>query len=357
MSEINYNNGQTEFELFIVDSDTALFTAAKYVQEDYVLVKSKLTGIEREFKNKTTFLGTKKTGEVGGWIGELNTWLGTSFNRDDFEVTQMTRLRTDITNHLEEAEKQFAYFVKEIKDLNVAKDYRLCLGGQGNFRYDIAKILAYKGERKEKPIIFSELRDKVFAQYKSKVIIANDCESDDTLGIHGAENQAHFRRTGQYKYVLGYLDKDIKQVWSPTVFLNAKEEGVKFLTPFESAHHFAWQLLKGDKSVDNIQGLPDLAKETREKYGLRKAVGCGEVAATTILEGCVEIKELFERVVECYKLYYVAAQDVAGQQYTWKEFLNENAILLWMQRSKDQRFNIFTDLLDKLGVNYDQTNE
>ena len=192
-SDINYNNGQTVFDLFIVDSDTALFTAAKYVQEDYVVVKSKLTGVEREFKNKTTFLGTKKSGDIGGWMGELNAWLGTTFNRDDFEVTQMTRLRTDITNHLEEAEKQFAYFVKEIKDLNVAKDYRLCLGGEGNYRYGIAKILPYKGERKEKPIIFSELKEKVFSQYKNKVLIANDCESDDTLGIYGAVNQSQRR--------------------------------------------------------------------------------------------------------------------------------------------------------------------
>lgn len=349
---MNYNNGQTHFELFIVDSDTALFQAAKSVQEDYVLVKSKLTGIEREFVNKTTFQGRNRTGAIGGWIKDLNDWLGTNFNREDFEITQHSRLKLDIENHLEFAERQFAYFVKEIKDMNVADDYRLCLGGEGNFRYDLAKILAYKGERKEKPIIFSDLRDKVLAQYKSKVVLSENCESDDTLGIYGAENQAYFRKTGEYKYILGYLDKDIKQVWSPTIFLNHKEDGIKFITPFEAAHHFAYQILKGDLSVDNIQGLPDLAQETKEKYGLRKAVGCGDVAATTILSGCTEIKHLFERVVECYKAFYSEPIKVAGQPYTWKEFLRENAALLWMQRSKDQRFNIFTDLLDKLGIEY-----
>ncbi len=195
----------------------------------------------------------------------------------------------------------------------------------------------------------------MFSQYKNKVLVANDCESDDTLGIYGAANQANFRKTGKYLYILGYIDKDIRQVWSPTIFLNSKEDGVKFITPFEAAHHFAYQIIKGDKSVDNIQGLPDLAKETRDKYGLRKAVGCGEVAATTILAGCTEIKELFERVVECYKAYYVKPVAVGDVEYTWKEFLRENATLLWLQRSEGQRFDIFTDLLDKLGVEYGAT--
>lgn len=341
--ESNYNNGQTKFELFIVDSDTALFQAAKFVQEDYVLVKNKLTGVEREFKNKTTFLGTKRTGEIGGFMGEINQWLGTSFNRDDFEITQYSRLKPDIENHIEEAEKHFAYFVKGLKDLDVAKDYKICLGGDSNFRYEVATILPYKNERKEKPIIFADLRDKVLYQYKSKIILSENAESDDTLGIWGTISQNHFRKTGKYKYILGYIDKDIKQVWGPTIFLDKKEEGIVYITPFEAAHHFAFQLLKGDLSVDNIQGLPDLALETKEKYNLRKIVGCGEVAAMTILEGCTEVKELFERVVECYKAYY---------KEEWKAPLRENALLLWMMRVPNQRFDIIVDLLDKLGVQY-----
>jgi hypothetical protein len=55
------------------------------------------------------------------------------------------------------------------------------------------------------------------------------------------------------------------------------------------------------------------------------------------------VKELFERVVECYQSYY---------KEDWKPFLQENALLLWMQRKEGQRFNISEDLLDKLGVEY-----
>ncbi len=345
--ELNYNNGQKHFELIIVDADTALFTAAKSVQEDYIVVKNKRTGVEREVKNITTWQGRSRKGDIDkeSLLGFDIDFYGLELTREDFEITQKVRLKADIENHLEEAEKQFAYFVRDIKDLRLADDYRLCLGGEGNFRYEAATILPYKGERKEKPIVFADLKEKVFTQYKSKVLVANNSESDDTLGIYGTKSQAAFRKSGKYKYLLAYLDKDIKQIWGATLFLNKKEEGVKFITPFEAAHHFAYQLLKGDKSVDNIQGLPDLAPETKEKYGLRKVVGCGDVAAETILEGSSSIKELFERVLECYKAFY---------KDKYASPLKENGLLLWMMRTPDQRFDIFTDLFDKLSIQYEK---
>jgi len=345
---LEVNNKQTVFDLIICDFDTPLFQAAKNVQEDYVLVTNKVTGKTwewSEFRNKTEFQGRNRTGEVGGWLEAINNFLGTSLTRDDFEIEHLVRLKKDIINHLEEAEKQFAYEVKRIKDLGVAKDYKLCIGGEHNFRYEAATILPYKGERKEKPILFSTLRDKVLAQYKSKLVIAENCEADDVLGIYGTENQAIFRKTGKYKYLLAYIDKDIKQIWGPTLFLNKKEEGIKFLTPFEAAHHFAFQCLKGDLSVDNIQGLPDLAPEIREKYGVKKGKGCGEAGALKVLETCTEVKDIFERVIECYKAHYLTE---------YKFYLRENAQLLWMQRKKDQRFDIFTDLFDKLNINYEE---
>ena len=352
------NNGQTRFDLIIVDSDTALYQAAKFVQEDYVIVKNLLTGISKEFKNKSTFQGLKKTGNNEGWLGEINQFLGVDFKQTDFEITQHTRLKPDIINHLEEAEKQFAYFVGSIKSLPYANDYKLCLAGEGNFRNQAAKILPYKGSRPDKPIVFAELKAKIHEQYKSKIILANDCESDDNLGIYAAQNQAYFRKNGKYKYLLAYLDKDMKQLWGPYLKLNAKEDGVQFISPFEAAYNFAFQLLIGDKGTDNIQGLPDLAPETREKYGIKKGKGCGEASAEKILGGSTTIPELFGRVVECYKDFYKEGYHTVGDpnshvtMYNWKDFLAENGLLLWMQRTKGQRFDIFKDLLDKLEVKY-----
>lgn len=352
------NNGQQYFDCMVVDSDTALYQAARYVEEDYILVKHKVTGVTEEWRLVTDFRGKKKN-EDEGWIGWLNNFVGTDLKRDDFEITQHVRLKKDMTNHLEEAEKQFSYFVGGIKATGLAKDYLICLGGEGNFRYDIANILPYKGERKDKPLIFQELKDKVLEQYKSKVELAQGVEADDLCAIYGAKNQAIFKKTGKYKYLLAYIDKDIKQVWGPTLFWNKKEEGVKFITPFDAAYHFCFQLLVGDKGTDNIPGLPNITPELREKYGIRKGNGCGERTAEGVLKNCTEVKELFERVIECYKAHYCEPKYKftchRGQEwcYTWKDYLSENARLLYMLRTPNTGWCIFKDLLTKLGVEYE----
>src|SRR5690606_18010061 len=202
------------------------------------------------------------------------------------------------------------------------------------------------------------LKEDVFSQYKKKIHVANGVESDDVCGMYAAKNQDIFLRTGTYPYVLCFEDKDLKQLWGPWIHFGRKEEGIQWITPLEAATHFAAQLLKGDKAVDNIQGLPDLAIETREKYSLRKGKGCGDVAAETILRGCKDIKEVFTRVVDTYKLYYgeevheVKTHRGETLKYTWKDFLNENARLLFMLRTEDVNWDIFSGLLDRLGVGY-----
>lgn len=350
---------QDKFEKIIVDADKHLITAAKSVQEDYVEVTFNRTGETLEFPGIQSFWGKGKA--LGGEAEKWAKFYGVQLSGDklnDFTITHHSRLRADMTEHLEEALKQFSYNVGAIKRLPYADDYVLCLGGQGNFRYDVAKILPYKGMRKEKPIVFQDLKDRVFTQYKKKVDISNGYESDDKMGMYATENQAYFRKHGKYKYLLAFCDKDLKQLWGPWVNIDNLDLGVMEITPLEACHHFCYQMLKGDLSVDNIKGLPDLAPESRAKYGLRNTPGCGEVAATTILAGCTTPAELLSRVVEEYKAYFkeptTFMSPVDGQEYTytWKEFLNENARLLWMLRTDDVEWDIFTGLLDKLKVEY-----
>lgn len=350
---------QNRFEKIIVDADKYLITAAKSVQEDYVEITCNRTGKTLEFSGVQAFWGkTKKlSGEALKWVEFL--WGDVPEDKlKEFTVTPKSRLRDDIEDHLEEALKQFSYNVSSIKKLDYSDKYTLCLGGEGNFRYDIAKILPYKGKRLEKPIVFEDLKEKVFSQYKNKLDISNGYESDDKMGMYAAENQAHFRETGQYKYLLAFCDKDLKQLWGPWVNIDRLEEGLQKITPLEACHHFCYQMLKGDKTVDNIQGLPDLAPETKTRYKLRNVRGCGDVAASAILEGCSTPKELLTKVVEEYKAYYnepttfISDSDGVEYTYTWKDYMSENSRLLWMLRKDDINWNIFTDLLDKLGVGY-----
>src|SRR5690606_24481081 len=122
------------------------------------------------------------------------------------------------------------------------------------------------GKRKEKPLIFQDLKDKVVSQYRSRIKLAEGCEADDVLGWYATENQREFTKTGKYPYVLAYIDKDLKQLWGASINIENLTQGIEYITPKEAVKYLCIQLLKGDKATDNILGLGKLSEETREMY-------------------------------------------------------------------------------------------
>jgi hypothetical protein len=349
---------QTQFKLLICDFDTALFRSAKFVEEDYIIVTNKVTGEVKEFKNKTEFYGHHVKKEKG-WLGDTNKFLNTTVLPEEFTIEECVRPSPEIADPLSQAMINIDFAVGSIKDSVKTEDYKLVIGGKKNFRYDIAQELPYKGERKEKPIFFEELRNLFLQKYKNKIIIAEGREADDVLSQYAYENYLHYMKTKEWLYCLSYLDKDIKMCVSPNINPDKLEEGIQYNSPLEAAHCYAVQLLTGDKSVDNIEGLPNLTEELREKYEVRKGKGVGKKTAESYLEGCKTPKELFERVVEAYKAFYGPRKKHTFTNFrevelswTWKDFLSERANLLWMYRDESCQYNIFTDTLDKLGVKY-----
>ena len=143
---------------------------------------------------------------------------------------------------------------------------------------------------------------------------------------------------------------------SPHFNYDKCDEGIEINTPEEAAKWFCLQLLVGDKTTDNIQGLPNLSPEFQEKYELRKCRGLGKETALKILEG-KNIKESFEVVVEAYKSYYGEDKKklltFRGEEleYNWLDYLKENGLLLWMRREPDEMYNI-EDTLKRLGIKY-----
>jgi hypothetical protein len=354
-----YDNGQTFFECAICDFDSALFRAAQYVEEKYIVVKCKRSGVELEFPNKTTFWGRQKntiTGEIGKWAD----FLGIAIERDDFEIVEKVRFKSDFEDDpLSEAFKEFNRAVGKVKNAHLAESYKLLIGGSGNFRYDVAKIQPYKGGRKEKPLIFSELREKVIAQYGDKIEIHDGVEADDVVGWYSTENMKHFNETGKYKYILCFIDKDLKQLVSANANLDHLNNGITYTTPEEALDFFCFQLLKGDQT-DAILGVPDIRPEIRSLFGLRNGSGCGDVAASTII-GSMEGG--LQKPLICAYLYmdhygkdkvYTLAD---GTEYRWRDFFRENARLLRMQRYPNEVYDVVDVLetmfkvdLDKLEV-------
>ena len=367
----------SEYECCHVDFDTVLHRAADYVQESYIEVTNKATQEVMEFSGVQKFYGTSNKKKDGGWIGEWNANNELQVKYEDFIVEQKSRLKPlpeetvlmvdgKVVSHEELAELQYPPIAHEevvkteeshldwamglidfrigaIKKTSNATDYRLWIGGDGNFRYDVAQILPYKGARKDKPILFQELKAEFLKKYKNKVCISRPGhESDDECSIKGWESYSHFRKTGKHKYVLSYIDKDLKMIPCPYFNYDKPELGITTPTIEECCHHFCIQLLKGDLSTDNIPGLK----------------GIGDKTALKLLEDRNTPKEMYEAVVVAYKDFYgleafpFTSHRGVESTRTWLDMLRENARLLYMLREPNEVYDI-EETLKRLGVDYE----
>ena len=336
----------------IIDSDTILYTAAKALQEDYILIRHKVaTTWTKEFAGVQKFYGTKKTRDEG-WIGEQNAKRDEDkkISYEDFSIEPMARV-------VQEDFIAWGRFNHKIEDIMVATkcdDFRIVIGGQGNFRYDIAQIQPYKADRPDKPIKYLEVREYVEKKYADKIIVVNDIEADDVVSSLAHDSFKHFNKTGKHLYTLAYVDKDLNMCICPYLNYNKIDEGVHDVTPFEAAKCFCTQMLTGD-SVDTILGLPNFSPDICEKYSIRKTRGIGKATAYALLDHASTIKELFEFVVEAYKSYYGTEEfdfksfrDVTTKR-TWFDMLEENCQLLYMRREHNTPYDLKTTLT-KLGV-------
>lgn len=122
----------------------------------------------------------------------------------------------------------------------------ILLSGPGNFRYDIATVKPYKGNRKDthKPVHYQAIRNYMTDKWQAKVVAGR--EADDELSI-----LAHRAIEDGQDYIVSTIDKDLDQVPGPhydyvkKVFYDVDAE--------EGALLFWKQALSGD-STDNIPG-------------------------------------------------------------------------------------------------------
>lgn len=230
------------------------------------------------------------------------------------------------------------------------------ISGQGNFRYDCAQQLPYKGKRASKPLLYTELKQAIAEKYQRKAEVVDGQEVDDWCAIKGAENYRHFKKTGEWKWVLSFLDKDLKQIISPQFNYTLDDPEVIIPTDFEAARHFCIQLLSGDIATDNIPGLPNFSEDVRDKYSLGKTKGIGMATAEKFLYSSQSIKELFERVVEAYRGFYGDDKHEfttwRGEKvmWNWLDYLSDSAKLLRLRAYEGEDYQI-ENTLKRLGIN------
>ena len=174
-------------------------------------------------------------------------------------------------------------------------DYQVYLTGKGNYRFDIAKTIEYKGNRKDapKPVHLKHVRDYLIDKYEA--IVSKGEEADDLIAIAATKLEMNA--------VVASIDKDMLQI--PCFHYNLTRRELSAVSEFEGTKFFYTQILTGDKA-DNIKGLHR----------------CGPVKAGKILNDCETEQSLWDACVEAYD------GDV--------ERIIENARLLWLRREVDQ---------------------
>lgn len=210
--------------------------------------------------------------------------------------------------------------IQSIIDRSGGSEYEVFLTGPGNFRFDIATIAPYKGQRQgDKPPHWATVGERLKSHWGAKEV--SGIEADDALAIRATSDGGN--------YIIASRDKDLRQVpcshysWKcgdnqpeiPTytfenlgeVYYRQNSSGGYDLKGCGPLFFYA-QLLTGD-NIDNIKGCK----------------GVGAKTAVAILNGLTSEEEALKQCIYQYQKKYA----------NWKEVLEENARLLYLIRDPE----------------------
>ena len=304
-----------------IDADTILYSSAAKEEIQKCLATNTIVGKSKLFESKTAF---------NEWHKEK------SVHPKEAYTFQVER---ELVGEVAFVCKSIRSKIEGIVEASGCDDFRVCVQGIGNYRNDyVSKYVNYKGQRTGKPLLYADAFNYAVKKYKDKCIVTSGRESDDYLCELGWK---YWNDKAHNDLVIAYVDKDLQQN-IPGYMLNyfKLEEGI-FLNTLEMQYKGFWtSVLIGD-GADNIDGILQLADETKKKYGI-KAGGCGKVAAARILCTVESEKEAAERVLEAYRLQW---------PNDYMERLQDMCFFLWLQRYDGEMFDLKKHF-DKLNVEY-----
>lgn len=187
------------------------------------------------------------------------------------------------------------------------------LSGKGNYRYQTATILPYKGNRSKfaKPRHYDAIRDHLIKHHAA--VLSIGMEADDEIGIAQYELAA----AGKSPIIVS-TDKDLNMIEGRHYnWVNKEEYSVD---EHEAYRSFFGQLLTGDR-VDNVPGID----------------GVGPVTAGEILADYRRPRGMLSAVRKAWHEAYpsgVPRHD--GSIIGTDKALIEVGQLLWIRRSKDE---------------------
>lgn len=317
---------------FYVDADTLLYRSAALCQNNYDVIHKESRQVVTSVTSMKAFKDSIPEDAPEGYLDQFEFVANATpiipAGADKPEIVGYHALKLQIEKIINDNKKWI-------------DDLKIVLHGEGNYRNDIATIAPYKGNRKEKPLFFPQVKQWAFKTYKDILIVAEGEESDDVVSKMAF---AEYMRVGenpkQFNVCIAGVDKDLLQIVSH--HYNYDKNEYCWVGRTEAAYNFYTQLLTGD-STDGILGLVDLPPEIRKHFGL-KCKGIGPKAAEAILDGCETPKQMMSRVVECYELQY---------KENWYRVMEENCKLLYLRKLHGEVYSL-GERLDRMGIAYEK---
>lgn len=225
--------------------------------------------------------------------------------------------------------------IEGVMDAIGADDCLMYFTGAGNFRFDIATIQPYKGNRADfaKPYHWKTVDFIIREAFEGKVIDITGTEADDALGIKQGEMLGSGTTTA-----ICSRDKDLRmrEGWhySWGCGQNQPEKPLYFINYMEGMQFFFQQMLTGD-STDHILGCgrrEDRVYKSGAKIGQEytRRVGVGPKKAIKLLEEGTTLQDWYDVVRDEYRNIY---------EDDYKRIMLENARLLFIGQTFDNRFD------------------
>ncbi|QDP66620.1 MAG: putative ribonuclease H [Prokaryotic dsDNA virus sp.] len=285
------------------------------------------------------------------WLEDSRDFGDALFGLSDDDLEKVTR---EVEHEIKDAEDCYKVFDSELKrwlktaGVSQWKGYVSPKSGGKTFRSKIATIHGYKKNRSDmrKPHHLEAVR-KYALTYPEITKAVASVEVDDYVVLMA-------ERKGQSAVCIS-RDKDSCQcsgtwvllvdqmeepVYSPKNIVGVLERSGKKIVGY--GHLFlAWQLLAGDKQVDNIEGCKRVGAVTAYEI-LEEFSG----APIESLESVIHV--VCEKYRETYgdSFKYTCAVSEKAAEVTWKDVMRENLRLLWMLRDKNDKAEFIGRFID-----------
>ena len=257
---------------FLIDADSAMYKAGCSNEErEYLILHDGMVVHSEKYKRDAT-----------AWVAE---------QEGEYEIEPHKT-----TGPLPHSLANLKGVIERIIEHPKCTSWTVYIGGEGNFRYDIYEEYKASRDPLAKPLHLPDLKQYLIKRYGAVVVDGE--EVDDRVSWEQCSKEGT---------CIASIDKDLLN--TPGWNYNYGTEELTYVSQLQADLNFYRQLITGDKSVDNIPGLP--------RHGKAKALKA--------LPESLPIEDMHE-IVWC--MYQELGFD-------WDYYVM-NGQLLWMRREPNQ---------------------